>query len=88
MDAAKLLKVYNLLNLAERGEIDPWDVQVIEVIDRYLSELVPQSSAASSLILSQSGQAFARCVQHPFKANAVSYRCPSTFKRCQSCLEA
>jgi len=24
---------------------DPWDVQVIEVIDRYLSELVPAHSA-------------------------------------------
>ena len=26
-----------LIDLAQRGEINPWDVQVIEVIDRYLS---------------------------------------------------
>ncbi len=31
--------IANLINLAERGEIDPWDVQVIEVIDRFLDEL-------------------------------------------------
>ncbi len=28
-----------LIDLAEKGEIDPWDVQVIEVIDRFLAEL-------------------------------------------------
>jgi segregation and condensation protein A len=28
-----------LINLAQTGEIDPWDVQVIEVIDRFLEEL-------------------------------------------------
>ncbi|MBE9118834.1 segregation/condensation protein A [Lusitaniella coriacea LEGE 07157] len=28
-----------LLDLAQRGEIDPWDVQVIEVVDRYLSKI-------------------------------------------------
>lgn len=29
-----------LIELAERGEIDPWDVDVIAVIDRFLSRLV------------------------------------------------
>lgn len=50
-----------LIDLAERGEIDPWDVQVIEVIDRFLSELgVPHEigPAYHQLSLSQSGQAF------------------------------
>lgn len=28
-----------LLDLAQRGEIDPWDVRVIEVVDRYLSKI-------------------------------------------------
>ncbi|NEO02274.1 MAG: segregation/condensation protein A, partial [Moorea sp. SIO3I7] len=28
-----------LIDVAQRGEIDPWDVQVIDVIDRYLSTL-------------------------------------------------
>ncbi|MBK4729251.1 segregation/condensation protein A [Oxynema sp. CENA135] len=50
-----------LIDLAKRGEIDPWDVQVIEVIDRYLSELVPADDsdrAEREVTLSQSGQAF------------------------------
>jgi segregation and condensation protein A len=29
-----------LINLAETGEIDPWDVQVIDVVDRFLSRLI------------------------------------------------
>ncbi len=28
-----------LLDLAERGEIDPWNVDVIDVVDRFLSQL-------------------------------------------------
>jgi segregation and condensation protein A len=32
-----------LIDLAERGEIDPWDVKVIEVIDRFLSKLQPEA---------------------------------------------
>lgn len=50
-----------LLDLAQRGEIDPWDVQVIDVIDRYLSRLAltedpqPGQEMAS---LPESGQAF------------------------------
>ncbi|MGB7088053.1 MAG: segregation/condensation protein A [Phormidesmis sp.] len=56
-----------LIDLAEKGEIDPWDVQVIDVIDRFLKSLHDQpvvkkpaeqgrSSYESSL--SESGQAF------------------------------
>ena len=56
-----------LIDLAEKGEIDPWDVQVIDVIDRFLKTLQAQpvvkkpvgsgrSSYESSL--SESGQAF------------------------------
>jgi segregation and condensation protein A len=50
-----------LIDLAKQGEIDPWDVQVIDVIDRYLSRLTPTSAATSDnqfTELSQSGQAF------------------------------
>lgn len=56
-----------LIDLAEKGEINPWDVQVIDVIDRFLKTLQDQpivkkpvgsgrSSYESSL--SESGQAF------------------------------
>lgn len=56
-----------LIDLAEKGEINPWDVQVIDVIDRFLKTLDEQpvvkkpteqgrSSYESSL--SESGQAF------------------------------
>lgn len=61
-----------LLDLAERGEIDPWDVQVVEAIDRHLRPLIPSEEvneeleAASSAggkspygaDLSRSGQGF------------------------------
>ncbi len=50
-----------LIDLAKQGEIDPWDVQVIDVIDRYLSRLTPTTAATSDnqfTELSQSGQAF------------------------------
>ncbi len=52
-----------LIDLAERGEINPWDVQVIDVIDRFLSELKPVETqafdrAAYEAELSRSGQAF------------------------------
>ncbi|MGB3535322.1 MAG: ScpA family protein [Microcoleaceae cyanobacterium] len=50
-----------LIDLAKQGEIDPWDVQVIDVIDRYLSRLAPTTAATSEnqfTELSQSGQAF------------------------------
>lgn len=50
-----------LIDLANQGEIDPWDVQVIDVIDRYLSGLVPVHDASQvqrEVALSRSGQAF------------------------------
>jgi segregation and condensation protein A len=50
-----------LIDLAQRGEINPWDVQVIEVIDRYLSTLAlgndPEPGRRDA-DLSESGQAF------------------------------
>jgi segregation and condensation protein A len=55
-----------LIDLAERGEIDPWNVKVIEVIDRFLSKLQPGSGSSTGQVgraqyesdLSESGQAF------------------------------
>lgn len=52
-----------LIDLAERGEIDPWNVKVIDVIDRFLSQLNPLNSTATGRAayeanLSESGQAF------------------------------
>jgi segregation and condensation protein A len=52
-----------LIDLAERGEIDPWDVKVIEVIDRFLSQIEPLQIVEAGRSpyeadLSQSGQAF------------------------------
>ncbi|MFW6359104.1 MAG: segregation/condensation protein A [Chroococcales cyanobacterium] len=50
-----------LLDLAQRGEIDPWDVQVIDVIDRYLSKIGLRedfSDDDQTANLAQSGQAF------------------------------
>lgn len=50
-----------LIDLANQGEIDPWDVQVIDVIDRYLSGLVlvhDASQVQREVALSRSGQAF------------------------------
>jgi len=50
-----------LLDLAQRGEIDPWDVDAIAAIDRYLSKL-GQTAALEpgqpGADLPQSGQAF------------------------------
>ncbi len=53
--------IANLIDSAERGEIDPWDVPVIQVIDRFLTELGltgAASSANQEADLPQSGQAF------------------------------
>lgn len=49
-----------LINMAEQGEIDPWDVKVIEVIDRFLSEMAPVVDGREPYEknLSSSGQAF------------------------------
>ncbi len=45
-----------LIDLARQGEIDPWDVDVIKVIDRFFQDLNQLSQQDSSL--PQSGQAF------------------------------
>lgn len=54
-----------LIDLAERGEIDPWNVKVIEVIDRFLNTLKTQAESLASqgrtpyeANLSESGQGF------------------------------
>lgn len=49
-----------LIEMAEQGEIDPWDVKVIEVIDRFLSDLTPVTEGRElyERSLSSSGQAF------------------------------
>lgn len=54
-----------LIDLAEQGEIDPWDVQVIEVIDRFLKTLdtgpvaLPEAGRSPyETSLSESGKAF------------------------------
>lgn len=77
MDADTLFaSIALLIDLAQKGEIDPWDVQVIEVIDRYLSKLLtnPENTpAAYETDLSQSGQAFlSASMLVLFKANTLS----------------
>lgn len=52
-----------LIDLAERGEINPWDVKVIDVVDRFLLQLRPGSNrrvgqGAYDADLLESGQAF------------------------------
>jgi segregation and condensation protein A len=53
--------IASLIELAQNGEIDPWDVPVIEVIDRFLQELglLDEMDAAQGQVnLPKSGQAF------------------------------
>lgn len=54
-----------LIDLSERGEIDPWDVNVIDVVDRFLKSLKEQVPPTETngrspyeKNLSESGQAF------------------------------
>ncbi|NES71979.1 MAG: segregation/condensation protein A [Okeania sp. SIO2D1] len=50
-----------LVDLAQKGEIDPWDVKVIDVIDRYLSKFALTAEpelGKPEADLSKSGQAF------------------------------
>ncbi len=50
-----------LIDLAQRGEINPWDIKVIDAIDLHLSKLPLQADASlahKQANLSQSGQAF------------------------------
>lgn len=77
MDADKLFaSIALLIELAQKGEIDPWDVQVIEVIDRYLIKLLANQETLPSAYetdLSQSGQAFlSASMLVLFKANTLS----------------
>jgi segregation and condensation protein A len=74
MEASELLETITLLIYqAEQGEIDPWDVQVIEVIDRYLELMAPESIGRGyEADLSQSGQAFlSASMLVLFKANTL-----------------
>ena len=51
--------IATLMELAQTGEINPWDVQVIEIIDRFLAELGIDGSdnlALEDTDLSHSGQ--------------------------------
>jgi segregation and condensation protein A len=53
--------IASLIEMAEQGDIDPWDVQVIDVIDRFLAELGLTDDidlAIARANLPQSGQAF------------------------------
>ncbi len=52
--------IADLIDLAERGEIDPWDVPVISIIDRFLTELglIGETQSPAETDLPQSGQAF------------------------------
>ena len=53
------LAIANLINSAEKGEIDPWDVPVIEVLDRFIREVgLMDELSPQEANLPQSGQAF------------------------------
>jgi segregation and condensation protein A len=75
MDASELLAtITHLISQAEQGDIDPWDVQVIEVIDRYLELMAPDARTKGAIEsdLSQSGQAFlSASMLVLFKANSL-----------------
>ncbi|MEO1432989.1 MAG: ScpA family protein [Cyanobacteria bacterium J06633_8] len=74
MDASELLEtITQLIHQAEQGEIDPWDVQVVEVIDRYIELMAPEKRKRGyETDLSQSGQAFlSASMLVLFKANTL-----------------
>ncbi|MFO0171970.1 MAG: segregation/condensation protein A, partial [Aphanizomenon sp.] len=75
MDAVELLeRITHLIEQAEKGEIDPWDVRVIEVIDHYLELMSPEGRTIRGYEsdLSQSGQAFLSASKLVlFKANTL-----------------
>ena len=57
------LGIFLLMDMAQRGEIDPWDVKVIDVIDRVLHQLTLTNTSSDrptdrEAELYQSGQAF------------------------------
>jgi segregation and condensation protein A len=73
-----------LIDLAQRGEINPWDVQVIDVIDNHLSR-IPQQIAAMAgdkqANLSLSGQAFLWAAMLVLlKANSLEEKPPEEFE--------
>ncbi|MEY3223516.1 MAG: hypothetical protein RLZZ203_2372 [Cyanobacteriota bacterium] len=74
MNATELLEtITQLISQAEKGEIDPWDVRVIEVIDHYLQLMSPEATIRGyESDLSQSGQAFlSASMLVLFKANTL-----------------
>ena len=74
MDASELLEtITQLIHQAEQGEIDPWDVKVVEVIDRYIELMTPETRKRGyETDLSQSGQAFlSASMLVLFKANTL-----------------
>jgi segregation and condensation protein A len=75
MNTTELLtKINHLIKQAEQGEINPWDVQVIEVIDDYLALMNPDSNVKTyQTDLYQSGQAFlSASILVLFKANTLT----------------
>lgn len=77
MNAAEIFEgIALLIELAQRGEIDPWDVRVIEAIDRYLNALLTAQEVTPGSYesnLSQSGQAFLLAsLLVLFKANTLT----------------
>ncbi|BAZ41694.1 hypothetical protein NIES4101_76620 [Calothrix sp. NIES-4101] len=74
MDASELLEtITQLIDQAEQGDIDPWDVKVIEVIDRFLELMAPETNRRGyENDLFQSGQAFlSASMLVLFKANTL-----------------
>jgi segregation and condensation protein A len=74
MDACELLAtIENLIHQAQAGKIDPWDVRVIEVIDRYIELMTSKTiKTGYETDLSQSGQAIlSASMLVLFKANTL-----------------
>ncbi|ERN40542.1 hypothetical protein KR51_00030900 [Rubidibacter lacunae KORDI 51-2] len=78
--------LHNALEQVERGEIDPWDVRVIDAIDRVLDELERRSGDRADLPLS--GQAFlwASMLVY-FKADALQRLAEATEDDASECEE-
>ncbi|BAZ14348.1 chromosome segregation and condensation protein ScpA [Calothrix sp. NIES-4071] len=74
MDASELLEtITQLIHQAEAGDIDPWDVQVIDVIDRFLELMAKEATRGYETDLSRSGQAFlSASMLVLFKANTLT----------------
>jgi segregation and condensation protein A len=74
MDASELLEtITKLIHQAESGDIDPWDVQVIDVIDRFLELMASEATRGYETDLSTSGQAFlSASMLVLFKANTLT----------------